>query len=58
MAIIKYFLLIMTIIILSCSAAVTVKKTPSLTCYDHESCRRSCFSYDNKEDCKQLQYYK
>ncbi|HUU87315.1 MAG TPA: hypothetical protein VMX17_06145 [Candidatus Glassbacteria bacterium] len=54
----KAILLVIMLLLVSCSSATPVTKQQTLTCYDYESCKRSCNSYDKKEDCKQLRFYK
>jgi len=55
----KNIILLISILIVGCGAAQdTTPPKKTLTCYDYESCRRACYSYDKSEACRALSYYK
>lgn len=44
--------LFVILISMSCCSPMIVKKKSTHTCFDYESCYRSCYFNKNKYDCK------
>lgn len=52
-----FFMSLFFLLSLGC-ASYQQKPAKTDTCFDLESCHRSCYEYKNKKACRTIQYYK